>query len=169
MDLNWSASKIDPRILEALEQQFAFKRMTAVQAATLPLFANNKDVIVEAVTGSGKTLAFLLPVLQIIMKKNDYLIKAEGKRIGKYDVHVIIISPTRELASQTFQVLQKLLLCEHLSFLSCALFIGGNSLTVDQQIYREKGGHIVISTPGRLLDLLQKYPEFTNEVRKHLE
>lgn len=62
-------------------------RMTPVQASTIPLFMQNKDVVVEAVTGSGKTLAFVLPVL-------EKLIRRESK-LRKNEVGVLVISPTR--------------------------------------------------------------------------
>jgi ATP-dependent RNA helicase DDX55/SPB4 len=85
-------------IIEALSS-FGFSRMTPVQASTIPLFLGHKDVCVEAVTGSGKTLSFLIPAIEKVLK-------AETK---KHHVNVIIISPTRELASQIHSVLLSLL------------------------------------------------------------
>jgi len=61
--------------------------MTPVQAATIPLFLQNKDVVVEAVTGSGKTLAFLIPIIEIIKRRE---IPLKKKQIG-----AIVIEPTR--------------------------------------------------------------------------
>jgi len=61
--------------------------MTPVQANTIPLFMTNKDVVVEAVTGSGKTLAFLIPVIEILLRRETPLKKNE--------VGAIIIEPTR--------------------------------------------------------------------------
>ncbi|KAF1981319.1 ATP-dependent rRNA helicase spb4 [Aulographum hederae CBS 113979] len=74
-----------------------FERMTPVQASCLPLFMGNKDVVVEAVTGSGKTLAFLIPVVERILRTSEHT--------KKHHVASIIISPTRELASQIHRVL----------------------------------------------------------------
>lgn len=68
-------------------QSMGHTRMTPVQASTIPLFMQNKDVVVEAVTGSGKTLAFVLPVL-------EKLIRRESK-LRKNEVGVLVISPTR--------------------------------------------------------------------------
>lgn len=75
--------------------------MTPVQASTIPLFLGHKDVVVEAVTGSGKTLAFLIPVIEKLLRNED--------PIKKHHVGAIIISPTRELATQIHQVLLSLL------------------------------------------------------------
>ena len=61
--------------------------MTPVQAATVPLFMKNKDVVVEAVTGSGKTLAFVIPILEKLLRRNV--------RLRKNEIGAIVISPTR--------------------------------------------------------------------------
>ena len=78
-----------------------FAKMTPVQASTIPLFLGHKDVVVEAVTGSGKTLAFLIPVIEKLLRHEE--------PIKKHHVGAIIISPTRELATQIHQVLLSLL------------------------------------------------------------
>ncbi|KAI9691952.1 MAG: ATP-dependent rRNA helicase spb4 [Bogoriella megaspora] len=87
-------------ILDAISTM-GFSRMTPVQASTIPLFMGNKDVVVEAVTGSGKTLAFLLPVVEKLLRLEE--------SVKKHHVAAIIISPTRELASQIYKVLLSLL------------------------------------------------------------
>jgi superfamily II DNA/RNA helicase len=61
--------------------------MTPVQAATIPLFMGNKDVVVEAVTGSGKTLAFVIPILERLIRRSNSLRSGEPG--------AIVISPTR--------------------------------------------------------------------------
>lgn len=78
-----------------------FTKMTPVQASTIPLFLGHKDVVVEAVTGSGKTLAFLIPVIEKLLRNEE--------PIKKHHVGAIIISPTRELATQIHRVLLSLL------------------------------------------------------------
>jgi ATP-dependent RNA helicase DDX55/SPB4 len=78
-----------------------FARMTPVQASTIPLFMGHKDVVVEAVTGSGKTLAFLIPVVERLLGLEE--------PTKKHHVGAIVISPTRELASQIYKVLIALL------------------------------------------------------------
>jgi ATP-dependent RNA helicase DDX55/SPB4 len=78
-----------------------FTRMTPVQASTIPLFMTHKDVVVEAVTGSGKTLSFLIPIVERILRLEE--------PPKKHHINAIIISPTRELASQIHKVLLSLL------------------------------------------------------------
>ncbi|KAI9737369.1 MAG: ATP-dependent rRNA helicase spb4 [Cirrosporium novae-zelandiae] len=78
-----------------------FGRMTPVQASTIPLFMTHKDVVVEAVTGSGKTLAFLIPVVEKLLRIEE--------PIKRHHVGAIIVSPTRELATQIYNVLVSLL------------------------------------------------------------
>lgn len=87
-------------ILDAISTM-GFQRMTPVQASAIPLFMGNKDVVVEAVTGSGKTLAFLIPTIERLLRLDD--------PIKKHHVGAIIISPTRELATQIHAVLLSLL------------------------------------------------------------
>lgn len=87
-------------ILDAVSSM-GFTRMTPVQASTIPLFMANKDVVVEAVTGSGKTLAFLIPTIERLLRLDD--------PIKKHHVGAIIVSPTRELATQIHTVLESLL------------------------------------------------------------
>ena len=87
-------------ILEATASK-NFSKMTPVQASTIPLFVAHKDVVVEAVTGSGKTLAFLIPLVERILR-----VEAATK---KHHVAAIVISPTRELAAQIYNVLTSLL------------------------------------------------------------
>lgn len=78
-----------------------FSKMTPVQASTIPLFMGHKDVVVEAVTGSGKTLAFLIPLVERILRVEEVT--------KKHHVAAVVISPTRELAAQIYNVLASLL------------------------------------------------------------
>ncbi len=68
-------------------QSMGHTQMTPVQASAIPLFMQNKDVVVEAVTGSGKTLAFVIPVLERIIRRE--------KNFKRNEVGALIISPTR--------------------------------------------------------------------------
>ncbi|KAN0079563.1 P-loop containing nucleoside triphosphate hydrolase protein [Elaphomyces granulatus] len=71
-----------------------------ISSQFLPLFMGHKDVVVEAVTGSGKTLSFLIPVVGKLLRL--------GKPIKNHHIGAIIVSPTRELASQIYNVLLSL-------------------------------------------------------------
>lgn len=88
---------------------FNFETMTPVQAATIPLLLTKKDVAAEAVTGSGKTLAFLIPLLEILIER------AKTEPWKKLEIGALVISPTRELALQTNDVLEQLLKHVHVS------------------------------------------------------
>ena len=68
-------------------------QMTPVQAATIPLFMQHKDVVVEAVTGSGKTLAFVIPILEKLIRRE--------RRLGPNQIGALIISPTRSALATT--------------------------------------------------------------------
>nr|AKH04990.1 DEAD/DEAH box helicase [Epichloe sp. LpTG-2] len=169
-------------ILDAV-QTLGFPQMTPVQAATMPHFMGNKDVVVEvrsriafhgdnsagavaAVTGSGKTIAFLLPIVQRILRLEE--------PTKKHHVAAIIVSPTRELAAQIHTVLLSLLefhapSAEILPFLkddekrpSTAapvivpqLLVGGTTSTAqDIQFFTRHSPNVLISSPGRLVGLL---------------
>jgi ATP-dependent RNA helicase DDX55/SPB4 len=62
-------------------------QMTPVQASTIPLFLQNKDVVVEAITGSGKTLAFVIPILERIFRREN--------QFKRNEIGALVISPTR--------------------------------------------------------------------------
>ncbi|EIM90127.1 DEAD-domain-containing protein [Stereum hirsutum FP-91666 SS1] len=77
-------------------QSMGHTQMTPVQSSTIPLFMKNKDVVVEAVTGSGKTLAFVIPVLERLIRRDH--------KLRKNEIGALVISPTRELASQIHSI-----------------------------------------------------------------
>lgn len=107
-----------------------------------------KDVAAEAVTGSGKTLAFLVPLLELLIRRQETWKKTE--------VGGIVLSPTRELATQTSEVLEKFLTHPDLQKLKQKLLVGGTSVEEDVKSIEKSGSHIIICTPGRLLDLLER-------------
>lgn len=111
--------------------------MTDIQAKSLPLSLKGKDVLGAARTGSGKTLAFLIPVLEILYRR----------KWGPSDgLGALVISPTRELAIQIFEVLRKI--GPYHTF-SAGLVIGGKD--VKQEKDRLSRMNILVATPGRLL------------------
>ncbi|ORX63886.1 DEAD-domain-containing protein [Basidiobolus meristosporus CBS 931.73] len=143
----WGNTQVElrPEILETV-QNLGFTNMTPVQAATIPLFLKNKDVVVEAVTGSGKTLAFVIPVLQILLRREDPL--------AKNQIGAVIVTPTRELAKQIYEVMD-IFLKGSFQHLKHALYIGGEATIADDiKHFKEEGPDILIGTPGRLEDLL---------------
>lgn len=124
-----------------------------LQAACIPLLLQKKDVCAEAVTGSGKTLAFLIPILEILLARETPL--------KKHEIGALIVSPTRELASQIDEVLTKFL--KHLPQFSHLVLIGGaHTIAQDIKEYSEKGAHIIVTTPGRFMDLLTRQGDKIN-------
>lgn len=126
-----------------------FTQMTHIQHMSIPALLAGKDLIGAAKTGSGKTLAFLLPVVELLHNSKF------GSRNG---TGAIVISPTRELAMQTYGVLKDL--CSHGKHnQTYGLIMGGaNRRTEAERLV--KGVNIVIATPGRLLDHLQNTKGF---------
>ncbi|XP_071428239.1 ATP-dependent RNA helicase DDX55 isoform X3 [Pithys albifrons albifrons] len=132
-------------VLRAL-RELRFQHMTPVQSATIPLFMSNKDVAAEAVTGSGKTLAFVIPILEILLRREE--------KLKKMQVGAIIITPTRELAIQIDEVLSHF--TKHFPRFSQILLIGGRNPMEDVEKFKERGGNIIVATPGRLEDLFRR-------------
>lgn len=146
--LSWSelTKPLNEHVLSVINS-FGFDKMTPVQSATIPLLMSCKDVAAEAVTGSGKTLAFIVPILELLLRRTESW-KA-------FEVGAIIISPTRELAAQTSQVLEQFLQHSEFKFKQ-KLLVGGNSVEEDVNYLKKIGANILITTPGRLVDLLER-------------
>ncbi|XP_012061748.1 PREDICTED: probable ATP-dependent RNA helicase DDX55 homolog [Atta cephalotes] len=137
--------RLSDSVLETLKQ-LGFFNMTPVQVACIPLLLNGKDVAAEAVTGSGKTLAFLIPLLEMLQKRNE---KWKTMEVG-----AIIVSPTRELAIQISEILEEFL--KRIPLLKQVLLVGGVTLQKDAEKLK-KGANIIVATPGRLKDILSNY------------
>jgi ATP-dependent RNA helicase DDX10/DBP4 len=123
-----------------------FTKLTTIQASGIPASLKGADILGAAKTGSGKTLTFLVPVLENLYRK----------RWTEYDgLGALILSPTRELAIQIFEVLRKV--GRHHTF-SAGLVIGGKSL----QEERDRLGrmNILVATPGRMLQHMDQTAEF---------
>lgn len=147
---NWSdlAKPLSQHVLDVIKI-FGFEKMTPVQSATIPLLMSCKDVAAEAVTGSGKTLAFIVPMLELLLRHQN------EDPWKPFEVGSIIISPTRELAAQTSHVLEQFLQHPEIKFKQ-KLLVGGNSVEEDVNFLRKIGANILIATPGRLVDLLER-------------
>lgn len=154
--LSWDDLKcdIEPWIRTAIDAM-GFETMTPVQASTIPLFSGNKDVVVESVTGSGKTIAFVIPVLERLIKE-----EANSPKFKKSHFHSLIISPTRELASQIQSVIEEFLKYypDDQYPIRSQLIVGTGDSTVRDDINRfmDNRPQILVGTPGRILDFIQK-------------
>ncbi|MCI5066581.1 DEAD/DEAH box helicase [bacterium] len=155
---------LDERILNALEDA-GYSTPTEIQAAAIPLALEGKDLMASAQTGTGKTAAFVLPMLQLLYQESE---KDSGKGNGSSEkdedskkkkktrrarkVRGLVLSPTRELAQQIEENVE-----QYAKYLpqNVVSLVGG--LSLQRQIKQlQKGVDIVIATPGRLLDLLQR-------------
>jgi ATP-dependent RNA helicase DeaD len=113
---------------------------TPIQEQTIPVLLTGKDVIAQAQTGTGKTLAFVLPILERVDPKKE-------------NIQALIITPTRELALQITTEVKKL--TAQLEEVNVLAVYGGQD--VEQQMKKlRRAIHIVIGTPGRLLDHLRR-------------
>ncbi|KAK9812827.1 hypothetical protein WJX72_004361 [[Myrmecia] bisecta] len=139
--------EISAPTLAVLGQQ-GFDRATPVQAATIPLFAGHKDVAVDACTGSGKTLAFVIPLVEKLRKLEEPL--------KKHQVGAVVVSPTRELARQIFNVAEPFI--QTVPGMQGMLLVGGTDPREDVNCFKEKGGQVVVGTPGRIADILKRCP-----------
>ncbi|KAA3673496.1 ATP-dependent RNA helicase DDX55/SPB4 [Paragonimus westermani] len=127
------------------------------QRAVIPLLLNFKDVAVEAVTGSGKTLAFLIPVLELLRKRD--------RPWKLHEIGALIVSPIAELALQIFEVLCKLLRSyvddENNALFSALVLTGGGgsggqtTRAQDLESFQANGATVLVATPGRLVDMVR--------------
>lgn len=145
--------KIPKPILNYLKNK-GIKRPTPIQMQGLPAAFAGRDMIGIAFTGSGKTLTFTLPAVMASLEMEAKLpfVRGEGP-VG------LIICPSRELARQTYE--QSIAICTALKEsgeypeIRNLLCIGGINMG-DQADVLNKGVHVVVATPGRLMDLLDK-------------
>ncbi len=127
------------QLLRAIKEQ-GYDEPTPVQKEAIPVILAKRDVLAGAQTGTGKTAGFTLPMLELLHKH-----KPER---GKHHVRALILTPTRELASQVQESVE--LYGKFLPFKSCVIFGG---VKINPQITAlRKGMDIVVATPGRLLD-----------------
>ncbi|OBZ75748.1 DEAD-box ATP-dependent RNA helicase 35 [Grifola frondosa] len=158
----------DMKVPEPLVKFLKSKRITIptpIQLQGIPTAFAGRDMIGIAFTGSGKTLAFCLPLIMFALEEEAKLplIRGEGP-VG------IILCPSRELATQTYEnmltwtaALAKDTKYPQLSVLLC---IGGISMGEQAHVFN-KGLHVVVATPGRLIDMLEK-KRFTFDNCKYL-
>lgn len=126
---------------------------TPIQVQGLPVILSGRDMIGIAFTGSGKTLVFVLPLIMIALQEEVMMPIAPGE--GPFG---LIICPSRELARQTYEVVEQFLEPMRESGypeLRPLLCIGGVDMKSQLDVVK-KGVHIVVATPGRLKDMLAK-------------
>jgi ATP-dependent RNA helicase RhlE len=134
--------------LQSSAAQAGFTAPTPVQVEAIGHVLNGRDVLATAQTGSGKTAAYVLPVLQLLMATAASRDEAPKKRITQ----VLVLVPTRELATQVSDVLRELARPLTQSIKVGTVF-GGVSIN-PQMMSLRSGADVVVATPGRLLDIV---------------
>lgn len=136
--MKFSEYDLLPQSLKALTAR-GICTPTPIQESSIPLLLDSQDVIGQASTGSGKTLAFSLPMMEFVDPK-------------KRHVQALVLTPTRELANQIVEVIDHLGRADGIVTLP---IYGGRSIN-PQIAAIKKGAHILVATPGRLVDLLRQ-------------
>ncbi|RWA47356.1 ATP-dependent RNA helicase [Cupriavidus sp. UYMSc13B] len=135
----FSTLPLSPTMLATLAQ-LGYDEMTPIQAASLPITLAGQDLVAQAKTGSGKTAAFALALLHRLDPR-------------RFDVQAMVLCPTRELADQVTQEIRRLARAEE--NIKVLTLCGGSPMRpqVDSLIH---GAHIVVGTPGRILDHIDR-------------
>ncbi len=138
--LSFQEMGLSPEVIEAVEE-LGFETPTPIQEKVIPLFfENDKDIVGLAQTGTGKTAAFGLPIIETIEKKDK-------------SVQALILAPTRELCIQISRDLEDF--ARYKKSVKIVAVYGGASMETQIRSLR-KGANIVVATPGRMLDLLNR-------------
>jgi len=136
---NFSDLSLSPELVSVLAE-LGYEKPTEIQSQSLQAILAGRDLIGQSQTGSGKTTAFALPILQNIYLDQNY-------------VQALILCPTRELVQQVGREIRTL--GRRLEGLQLRMVFGGEPVKVQAEALRQ-GAHIVVGTPGRVLDLLQR-------------
>jgi ATP-dependent RNA helicase DeaD len=131
--------KLRPEVLQALSD-VGYESPTPIQAATIPVLLSGVDVLGQAQTGTGKTAAFALPLLSRL-------------DLAQRDPQALVMVPTRELAIQVAEAFQKY--AAHLRGFHVLPIYGGQSYTPQLNALK-RGTHVIVGTPGRILDHLER-------------
>jgi ATP-independent RNA helicase DbpA len=138
-NLSFDQLPLAPATLANLKQ-LGYRQMTPIQAASLPLALAGHDLIAQAKTGSGKTAAFALCLLSKLNPR-------------RFAVQALVLCPTRELADQVAQEIRRLARGE--VNIKVLTLCGGSTMR-PQMSSLEHGAHVVVGTPGRIMDHLQR-------------
>ncbi|HRD34677.1 MAG TPA: ATP-dependent RNA helicase DbpA [Rhodocyclaceae bacterium] len=135
----FSALPLSPSLLATLAQ-LEYHDMTPIQAASLPLALAGRDLIAQAKTGSGKTVAFALTLLTRLNPR-------------RFAVQAMVLCPTRELADQVAQEIRRLArAADNVKILTLC----GGATMRPQRLSLDHGAHVVVGTPGRIMDHLER-------------
>jgi ATP-dependent RNA helicase RhlE len=141
--MNFSELGLSPQIIEAINKA-NYDKPYPIQAEAIPAILKRRDLLGIAQTGSGKTASYILPILE--MQQHTAINKGRN-------IPVLIIVPTRELATQVEEVIRTFSQFLSRKIKSQAVFGG---VSINPQMIKLNGTEILVATPGRLLDLLSK-------------
>ncbi|KZT11230.1 P-loop containing nucleoside triphosphate hydrolase protein [Laetiporus sulphureus 93-53] len=144
---SWAESSIPQQILDVIAK-IGYKDPSPIQRQAIPIGLQNRDIIGIAETGSGKTAAFVIPMLAFISSLPPFT--DDIRHLGPY---ALILAPTRELAQQIESETKKF--AGPLGFTSVSI-VGGRSVE-EQQFNLRSGAEIIIATPGRLKDVIERH------------
>lgn len=142
--MTFESLKIDMPLLKALKDK-GYETPTPIQQQAIPHILNKKDIMGCAQTGTGKTAAFCIPIIQRINQ-------IEGNKKGKPVIRSLILTPTRELAIQISDNIKAY--AKHTNIKHAVIYGGVKQGRQVDQLNR--GVHIIVATPGRLLDLVRQ-------------
>ena len=152
-------SVVSAQTLAGLTEGFKYTHMTAVQHATLGPCLEGHDVLAKARTGTGKTIGFLVPVVERLVRVR-WPARARSGAVG-----ALIISPTRELATQISK--EAAMLTSRIPGFTVHCVFGGMKIAGDHRAFRNKPQcHILVATPGRLIDHLKNTPGFVDRLAR---
>ncbi|WP_180081207.1 MULTISPECIES: DEAD/DEAH box helicase [unclassified Acinetobacter] len=137
--------------LQLALQGLGFTTPTPVQEQSIPAALEGNDLLVSSQTGSGKTAAFLLPTVNALAEQ-DTLMSFKERMKAVTAPSILVLCPTRELAQQVSQ--DAIALVRHMKGVRIAAIMGG--MPFGKQIQQLKGAQVVVATPGRLLDLVNR-------------
>ena len=141
MNKSFNELNINQSIVMALKKQ-NITTPTGIQETSIPFALENKDIIAEAHTGTGKTLAFLIPIFEKI-------------NLEKREMQAIILAPTHELVVQIESQIKLLATNSHMDIKSLSI-MGESNIEKQIKKLKEIKPHIIIGSPGRILDLIKK-------------
>ncbi|MED6162231.1 DEAD-box ATP-dependent RNA helicase 31 [Stylosanthes scabra] len=155
-DTRFDQCSVSPLSLKGVKDA-GYEKMTIVQAATLPVILKGKDVLAKARTGTGKTVAFLLPSIEVVANSPP-----TDRDHRRPPIHVLVICPTRELASQAAAEAGKLL--KYHPTIGVQVVIGGTRLALEQKRMQANPCQILVATPGRLRDHVENTAGFATRL-----
>ena len=146
-ELSFDTLQINENILRGI-YSYGFEKPSKIQHNSIPVIISGKDIIAQSQSGTGKTGAFTIGTLCRIDESKDH-------------TQAIIISPTHELAHQSYNVIKELGMYTKIT--SCKV-MGGTNISASREELN-KNPHIIVGTPGRILDMIMRNYLFTSEIK----